>query len=275
MQARLSTGRRRATIVFAAALALGGLAPAAGQADVPPVEEPGEDAITVTGARDEPVRTDATGSRILRNDEGIGFLNVATRTGVAGLVPGSGMDPFAGGTRVIREISCRADDPRMSPDAACRLHAVQQLLAAGAHDEARSALDRFLASEDVADEERYIAAGLWYRLGELTGDPLDREDALLAMLRTAAMPGEERVAALRTLAALALRRDRRLDAAGYFEQVLPLARDDARSRANLAGIYAELGRAEEAAGLVAEAIAIVRARGEPVPDEWLAFAAGG
>ncbi len=271
MQARLSRGRRRATIALGATMALCGLSPAAGQAD----PQTGEEAITVTGAREAPTRTDATGSRIARNDEGIGFLNVATRTGVAGLVPGSGMDPFAGGTRFLREVFCRADDPRLSPDAACRLHAVQQLLAAGAHDEARAAIDRFLASEAAADEERYIAAGLWYRLGELTGDPLDREDALLAMLRTAAMPGQERAAALRTLAALALRRDQRLEAAGYFEQVLPLAPDDARSRVNLASLYAGSGRAGDAMELVEEAIAIVRARGEPVPDEWLAFAAGG
>jgi hypothetical protein len=255
--------------------ALFAAAAARAQSDAPATaeaEDQGAPAITVTGTAPERALTTSTGSRIGRRDDPAPFRTVATGTGVAGLTPGSGMDPFAGGTRTITERACRSDDPRIPAAAACRLLPIQQLLASGAFEEARSALDRFASAETATDDERYVAATLQYRIAVATGEPLDREDALRAMLATAAMPAAERPAALRSLISMAIARGDDAGTEALLEQLLLLAPDDARNLANLASLRARAGRQAEAARLIGRAIEIARRRGEPVPAEWLGFA---
>jgi hypothetical protein len=255
---------------FALACSVCLAAPAASQPE--PVSERGSD-ITVTGERSEPQRPRATtGSRIARSERPAPFATIATETGVAGLVPGSQADPFAGFTRTVTEVSCRSDDERVSADAACRLAAIQRLIAAQSFDEARSAIDRLAASEAATDLERYLAAGFLYRIGLATGEAADREDALRMLVASEAAPAAERSAAYRTLVSIALRRGDKAAARELLERIVATAPEDSRSRANLASLYAETGRAQEAAALVREAIAIARRRGEPVPAEWLSFA---
>jgi hypothetical protein len=256
------------SVVFTAAAARA-------QSDAPASAEaadPGAPVITVTGTAPERRSTTTTGSRIGRRDVPAPFPTVATSTGVAGLTPGSGMDPFAGGTRTITETACRSDDRRISAEAACRLLPIQRLLASGSFEEARSALDRLASADAATDEERYIAATLQYRMAVATGEPLDREDALRAMLATAAMPAADRPAALRSLISIAIARGDDAGTEALLEQLLLLAPEDTRNLANLASLRARAGRQAEAASLIGRAIDIARRRGEPVPSEWLGFA---
>lgn len=244
-----------------------------GPSDAPvPPESPERD-IEVVGARpDRPDATAPTGSRIGRTDA-FTFGTVASGN-VAGLSPGSGMDPFAGGTRMVSETLCRSDNPRLSQGAACRLLPIQRLIAASNYDEALSALDRF-AADPATDEERYVASALQYQIAAVREEPSDREDALHAMLATAAMPAPIRPAALRTLVSLAIRRGDSAAASARLMELLALVPDDTRSLVNLAALRSEAGQRVEAAALIARAIDVVRQRGEPVPTEWMSFAASG
>ncbi|HZF95282.1 MAG TPA: hypothetical protein VEZ20_10485 [Allosphingosinicella sp.] len=248
--------------------------PARAQGAEPPPEAPvaADPDIEVTGARpDRPDVPPATGSRIAR--EPLLTFGTIASTGVAGLTPGSGMDPFAGGTRMVSETLCRSDNARLSSGAACRLFPIQQRMTAGDLEGARNALDRFESDATASDEEKYVAAALRYQIAAAAGVPLDREDALRAMLATAAMPAAARAPALRTLVSLALRRGDRAAAAGSLAELLALVPEDTRSLVNLAALRAEAGERAEAAALIGRAIEILRARGEPVPAEWLSFAA--
>src|SRR5215217_4668963 len=100
--------------------------PAHAQGAAPPAAPPSPtDEITVVGARPERAETSIPlGSRIAR--EPLPTFNAVASTNVAGLTPGSGMDPFAGGTRFVSETICRSDNPRLSADAACRLLPIQR-----------------------------------------------------------------------------------------------------------------------------------------------------
>lgn len=61
--------------------------------------------IVVIGDRPELVVVGSNIPRHLAEDPGATGGQIATNTGVAGLVPQSGMDPFAGGTRRITKRS--------------------------------------------------------------------------------------------------------------------------------------------------------------------------
>lgn len=231
--------------------------------------------ITVTGAREQRRREATTGSRLPRREPLVRFMAVATETGVAGLTPGSGMDPFAGGTRNVTERACRSDDARLSQEAACRFVPIQHFMNSGSFEEARAAIDRLVTSESVTDEERYLAAGYLYRIAVATREDVDREDALRMMIGTTSMAAGDRIVAYRTLISIALRRNDRPAAIDLLEHLVQISPDDARSRANLASLYAESGRSSDAARLVRDAIAVARRKGEPVPAEWLNFASSG
>jgi hypothetical protein len=231
-----------------------------------------ESPVTVTGTRAETREPAPTGSRIARQEPLVPFPTVATTTGVAGLTPGSGMDPFAGGTRTLRSVECRGENRRLSQATLCRLADIHRLIGTGAFDEARAALDRLASGQGATDEERYIAAGLQYRIAAAAGEAGDREDALRAMLATAAMPTADRLPARRTLVALALRRGDSVAAESLIRELLAEAPEDTRALVNLAGLINAAGRTGEAEALVREAIAIARRRGEDVPADWVAFA---
>lgn len=238
-----------------------------------PATAASETDIRVIGAREAPADTVVpTGSRIPGRSSAGPFPGIASATGVAGFTPGSGMDPSSQFTRTITEIHCRSDDSRLSEAAACRLVPIQRMLAAGDHEGARAALDRFAFADGTTDGERYVAARLSYSIAVATGEPSDREDALRAMLATAAMPEAERPAALRSLISLALSRGDEAGSSALIEQLLLVVPEDTRSMVNLASLRSRAGRQAEAATLVEQAIALTRRRGEPVPSAWLAFA---
>jgi hypothetical protein len=242
------------------------------QAGSPNADAQGSE-ITVTGQRPvaEPPSAPPVGSRIAR--EPLMRFGTISSGNVAGFVPGSGMDPFAGATKNVSTRHCRSDNRRLSEQAACRLVPIVRAFNSGSHDEARNAIERLYASEAATDEERYIAAGFLYRIAVAAGDDLDRDEALRMMIATNVMPEAERLLAYRALVSWALRRNDREAAAGLLEQLVPLAPQDTRSRVNLAALYAERGRVAEASALVRTAIGIAQARGEPVPTEWVNFLA--
>ncbi|HEY0011710.1 MAG TPA: hypothetical protein VGB79_02535 [Allosphingosinicella sp.] len=254
------------TAVFAAPAAQ------AQSSDVPaPGSAAADEIIDVLGTRpDRPDVPPPLGSRIAREPT-VTFGTIAS-SNVAGFTPDSGMDPFAGGTRMVSETICRSDNPRLSAGAACRLLPVQRLMAARDLEGARAALDRFASDPTATDEEKYVAAALQYQIAAAAGEPGDREDALRAMLATEAMPAETRAPALRTLVSLALLRGDRSGSAGLLAALLALVPEDTRSLVNLAALRAEAGESTEAAALVGRAIEIARRRGEAIPAEWLSFA---
>lgn len=227
-----------------------------------------DEEIVVRGA---PEAVAPTGSRVPRAEAPVGYSSVSTGTGVGGLTPGSGMDPFAGPMRNVTETSCISDDPSLSADSACRLAPIQRLVAGRAWGEARR--DRSASCRRHGDRPGALSRSA-FSLPDRRRDRHHalREQALDRMLETAAMPQAERPPALRTLVAFSLQRGDRVEAARRLEQLVALDGEDSRSRGNLAALYSEAGRPADALALLREAIAIAGRRGEPVPPEWLSFA---
>ena len=252
---------------------LGALTMSAPQAqhDVPadPAEVSPPDEIVVTGTREAEEKTQPLGSRIAREKQADGFVSqIRSETGVAGFTPGSGMDPFAGGTRKLLVKSCKSEGANLSRPAACALAAVQRSMAERDFAAARAGLDRFFAVAQLTDEDRYVASRFAFSLAEAEGDPRDRQRALEIMLSTATMPEAERAPALRTLAALALKLGDDEAAIAALNLVTVLEPFDPRSQANLAALYERKGRSKEARERMATAVALVQRSGAAVPKAW-------
>lgn len=227
-------------------------------------EEP-PSTVTVTGTRE---RREATlGSRIGRARKDFGNGQIATATGVAGLTPRSGMDPFAGPTKAIEVKECRGDKP-LTREALCALADAQNLIVKGDLDQARAVLFRIEDSPASGPPERLAAAQFIYRIAELKGDSALREEALEQMLDSAAMSGTDRLAALRTLVSLALKRQDQSAAIARLRRLLAEAPGDARSLANLAALHAGRGEHQHARPLMHAAVAASRASGETPPVGW-------
>lgn len=227
--------------------------------------------IIVTGTRARVPDKAPLGSRIARPAEADprGFVSqIASDTGVAGLDPGSGMDPFAGGTRRITVKSCRSSDKALSPAAMCALAAISRRLEGGDLAGARAAVGRFVERADIGPADRYAAWQFAYRAAAEAADERGRADALTAMLASEAMPTKDALAARRMLATLALRRGDEVAALAQYGEVARLVRGDTRSRANLAALHARSGRHGEARVWMAEAVRLAVEAGQAVPREW-------
>ena len=235
----------------------------------PPALETQPPEIVVEGPRLED-EEQVLGSRIARPRPDFGNGQIATATGVAGLTPGSGMDPFAGSTRLRTQVECRTDAP-LSRATVCEFGEMQAAFESGDFGHVRAGLERLLLRENLTDDERYLAYRVAFALARAQGDSVDRRDALEGMLATRSMPAEQRAPALRTLAAIALGEGDRERAVGLFERAIAAAPQNATARGNLAALYANAGRDEEALELMREAIALARSAGEAVPPHWIAF----
>lgn len=231
--------------------------------------------IVVTGTR-KAERRAPLGSRITRPKEvdPRGFVpQIASETGVAGLTPGSGMDPFTGGTRKISIKSCRASDERVSQGALCGLAAIQRRIAAGDHAGAIAAVDRFLQRRDLSRLDRFYAHRFAYGSALAVSDAAARARALEAMVATGLLQGADMLAARRTLVAMALSRGDEHGAVAELERVVALDAADARSRANFAALYVRQGLHNRARPHMAEAVKLATRAGEPVPEAWRAYLA--
>lgn len=245
-------------------------------ASVPPPPAPdrrGED-IVVVAAPDPDApdlanqrKTIIVGSRIPRHSTQNNPL-LATRTSLNGFTPGSGMDPYKD-QRTIFWKSCRADGAVLRKPVACALAGVQKLIAAGKIAQASTAAARTAALPDLTGEERFAIGQYQYRLADMTNDGERRHAALETIVATDLLPVDEQASAVRTLASAAWHRNDQPEALERFQQAARLDPGDANSRVNAAAMLQSLGRRDEARQHLRAAIAIVAAKGQPVPQSWI------
>ncbi len=219
---------------------------------------------------DEPDRV-ILGSRIPRSSIYTNG-NIATSTGIAGLTPGAGLEPFHGSNRTRKRIttSCVSDDEAISERAACLLLEAQSALAENDLIAAGDIYRFLVGNAEFSPSERLAGGTGLYALAKLTDDSLLREEALIRMIDGDVLPADRQATARRSLAQMALDRGENVLAIERLEQHLALSPDDANSYANLAILRRSEGL-EDAEAAMASAISISEEAGEPVPAGWADF----
>ncbi len=97
-----------------------------------------------------------------------GFVSqVASETGVAGLTPQSGMDPFAGGTRKVTVKTCKGSDSRMTLVALCDLALAQKGILDRDFGLARGAIDRVLTDPKSGQADKFFAHRFAFQIATL------------------------------------------------------------------------------------------------------------
>ena len=229
--------------------------------------------IIVTGGENDTEKV-IVGSRIPRKPL-FTNLNYASSTGLAG-APGGGFEPFHPQNPIrFREIrSCTSDSEQVSEGVACLLAKSDALLAEGDTAGARD-LMRYVSGEaSFGAMENLQGAKRLYAIGQASQNDALREEALVRMLRTSAVPTVEQPAILRTLFAMAMRRGDENVAIERLEDVILLDANDAQSLANLAALKQRSGQSG-ASDLMTRAIAIKEAQAQSVPESWRALASSG
>ena len=252
------------SLPFAAPLAHAqdALDPAAAARETPIIVERNRD--------DEPARAQL-GSRIPQEPR-FTDLNIATSTGINGLTPGAGLEPFHGLNRVSKKIttSCVSDHDAIGARAACLLLQASREREAG-NLVAAGDIYRFLVSgADFGPAERLAGGTELYNLAVEAQDAGLREEALIRLVDSDALPDDRRPAARRNLVQMALDRGERRLAVVRLEEHLELSPDDAQSFANLA-ILRRMEGLEGAQSAMQSAIAINQRTGAAVPDGWRDF----
>ena len=181
-----------------------------------PAENPEGQRVVVTGDRPERDVRGAVegpyseservtlGSRVGRRHRERPFENVASETGVAGLLSATGLDfDGAGGAvarfRNRRVVECRALHEQVSQEIACILLRAKQHTEAGDFAAARGALTPLLARHGLTAWERYYAGYYAYGLADAQRDDAGREQALHMMLATGRMEEADRRRAIAAL----------------------------------------------------------------------------
>ena len=238
---------------------------------LPPRED--EAGIVITGQREAEVVVGSRIARRLGEDPGATGGQIASRTGVAGLVPQSGMDPFAGGTRRIVKRSCRADVEGLSTFAMCGLARAQEALAKDYTAGAGAELRGLLADQGLTATDRFFVHRLAWQLADAAGDRTARTAALAGMVETGLMRPEDERLAFKSLASAALAAGDRATAIARLEALVALAPDEALAHGNLATLYSQDGRQEEARAQMTEAVRLLTAAERSVPPGWSEYAA--
>ena len=251
-------------------------------------ETPDQD-LVVTGQRPDPREGKAEepysttprvmlGSRIARKPGGRRVFNtIASDTGVGGVLPGQGTNIDGTGGFFVRFAgrdakTCKADREEVSEATACAIYEAGKKMDAGDLAGASALLDPLLSSERGWD--RYYAGHHAYLVAERAGDSAGRERALQAMLKSGQMGEPERVTALKTLIAIALRRGDEGAAMSRLQELIGAAPEDARSRANLAVLHANRGEHDKARPLMAAAVSLVERSGSTPPAAWIDYLRG-
>lgn len=250
------------------------------QAEVPaqpstlPIESGETEGVVITGDRPPTVVVGSRLARKLGDGPGATGGQIATSTGVAGLVPQSGMDPFAGGTRRITKRSCRADVPGLSQFATCALARANEAVAKGNAGAAQGEVDRLLADGGATSTDRFFAWRLAWQLADAAGDAPGRTLALAGLYDTGLMQPADARPALKSRAGAAMAAGNSTLARERLTTLLALAPDESVARGNLAVLTQQAGEGAEATRLMARAVAELDAAGRPVPDGWRALADG-
>ena len=217
----------------------------------------------------------ATGSRLKPADPLIdyrGFVSqIASSTGVAGLTPQSGMDPFAGPTRSRTIRTCRSSDKRLSWNAICELAKAREAITKNDYDGAQARLNKVLASSTSNQADRFFAYRFKYEIALARQQPRQASKALFGMIETDLLLPRDRVLALKTLAQSALGEDDKNAAIAWLERAVKEAPNDVKAQANLGVLYSQTGDHDRARPRIAEAIRLSRQAGLAVPDEWTAY----
>lgn len=194
----------------------------------------------------------------------------ATNTALHGLTPGSGMDPMGAYTRTLQWSECRASDPIISEKAACLLVAAQKDFTDGDRDGGIAVLRSLALSESFSAGEQLEAIKRLYAEGERSADDTLRVYALELMLENTAFPRDNRAAALRTVAAIALRDGDEVAAIAAFAKLDSEGKARAQELANLAVLQRRSG--DDAAKRTMErAIAMRLSNGLEIPPGWEDF----
>ncbi len=181
----------------------------------PPADQ--SENIVVTGARPSPQphgRAEAPysetervllGSRIPRRASERLFQTIASESGVAGMVPGSGMDGTGGSSHLTatrRTTNCVAEDREVRGEIACILFRAQRATEVGAFDDARAALAPLLRRASMNGAERFHAGRLAFTLAQAEEDEALQAQALRLLLASGRLPEADHMRAERRLSAL-------------------------------------------------------------------------
>lgn len=239
-----------------------------------PVESDETPGVVITGDRSSTVVVGSRIARKLGEDPGANGGQIRTNTSMAGLVPQSGMDPFAGGTRRITTRSCRADVPGLSQFATCALARANEAVAKGDEVTAQGEVERLLADEGLTATDRFFAWRLAWQLADAAGDVGDRTRALEGLYETGLMQPADAGPALKSLASAAMAAGDATLARERLTALLALAPDETVARGNLAVLTQQAGEEAQAQALMVRAVAELEAAARPVPGGWRALAEG-
>lgn len=243
-----------------------------------PVAAAEEQPIIVSGKREaseEDQRTVVVGSRIARKPV-LEAGAIASNTPVGAFTATSGIDPLSVENRVIkRKVShCRSDYPAIGKEAACLLVDAETALRRNDSATAISFFRYLNTSDQFSSAERLVAAERLFALGQTIDDAGLREEALIRMLATTAMPDGDAQSARRSLVTLALQRGNTRLAIARLREVVAQDANDAQSFSNLAILLRQEGL-EGASENMMQAIQIKKAQGEPIPAGWADFVGAG
>jgi len=254
-------------------IALGCASASLAQDATNPEEQARSTPIIVEGQREEAERGAVLGSRIAREPR-FTDLNVATSTGISGLTPGAGLEPFNGANPTRKRITstCVSDNEAVGERASCLLLQARSLVDEGDVAGASDIYRVLVSSDEFGTTERLAGGTEFYNLADGLGDAGLREEALIRLVDSGALPPERQAGARRTLVAMALARGDKESAVARLEAHAAIGTPDAQSVANLAILSRELAlpRTQET---MARAIALRESEGGDVPQSWREFVA--
>lgn len=255
------------------------IAAAAAAGEPPPLAvtaSPGKPTdVVVTGTRPREEERTETGSRLKKAEplaDFRGFVSqVATSTGVAGMTPQSGMDPFAGPTLNRTVKVCRSSDKRLSRAATCELAKAKVAIEKNDLTAAHLRLDRVLEGSTSNGADRFFAHRFKYEIARRSANSEQQFEALSGMVATGLFSGQDQILALKTLASIAVRAGHYAVATDLLERVVREAPNEAKAHANLGVLYANRGAHDLAKLRLVEAVRLTKQAKLEVPAEWTAY----
>jgi len=133
------------------------------------------------------------------------FQTIASDSGVAGMVPGSGMNGTGGDPPRLtsrRATTCVAEDRAVREEVACMLFRAQRAAGLGDFDVARTAVSPWLERRGMNAAESYAVGLLAFTLAEAEADDGLRIHALRLLLASNRLPEADQARAERQLAGL-------------------------------------------------------------------------